>query len=113
MPARCRGCSLRSALTSRQDLEQLRIRAEDGCGLVIQNLLVGLQSPQQFVQFRIPGICLAVNARGFGVALALGGLGLLVSHGENLFALAVGVGADAEGLLFTLGAILAGDALAL
>src|SRR5204863_5765406 len=90
MPGRCRGCSLRSALTSRQDLEQLRIRAEDGGGLVIQNLLVGFESAQQLVQLRIPGINLAVDARGFGVALALRGLGLFVSYGENLFALAVG-----------------------
>ena len=76
--------------------------------------LYDLERAQQFVETRVPAStlrCRCASTSASPSPLML--LGVLVGHREDLFALPVGFGANAQRLLLTFGAILPRDALAL
>src|SRR5690349_22431426 len=102
----------RAGLASHHHPEQFGIRAENRRRLVVEDLLVGFQRSQQFVESRILRIGGAVSARRLCIAFAFDLLGILVGAGEDFLFLAIGIGADFQRLLLALGSILPRDTFA-
>src|SRR5438094_4800949 len=72
--------SFGSVLSLHENLQKLRIRTEDGGSLIVENFPVRLQGAKEFIEARIPGVSLAVDPRGLGVAGPTHFFRFLVSH---------------------------------
>ena len=94
-------------------LEEIAIRAQQQAGFAVrEGFPPGLHGAPELEEFRVLLIGFGEDPDGLLLALAAQRLGSRLRLGDQHGAVALGRGADALGLLGTLGALLAGDAFA-